>query len=285
LPDRDANVPFEFGKPARWARQMAGNSDIVWRYGIAVAAVLAATGIQFVFKPTVGVHLMDLSFALGVVVAARFGGRGPGLAAGALSAVIVNWLFVKRLHSLAITDETAKWEIGLFLVLAVPIALLVGSLRESLLARASAEEELRRQAQLIDLSHDAVITMDSQLRILTWNKGAEEMYGWPKQDAIGKVLPQLLQTAGPHSLREIDTVLRREGRWEGELSQKAHNGHRLDVDSRHVLFGGGNGLPPCILAISRNITQPSWPRRLCARAKHAWSSCSRRASWALGISI
>jgi PAS domain S-box-containing protein len=198
---------------------------------------------------------MDLSFALGVVVAARFGGRGPGLVAGALSAVIVNWLFVKQFHSLAITDETAQWEIGLFLVLALPIALLVGSLRESLLARASAAEELRHQAQLIDLSHDAVITMDSQLRILTWNKGAEEIYGWSKHDAIGKVFPQLLQTAGPHSLAEIDTALRQEGRWEGELSQKAHNGHRLNVDSRHVLFGGGNGLPPCILAISRNITQ------------------------------
>ena len=97
--------------------------------------------------------------------------------------------------------------------------------------------------------------MDSERRIITWNKGAEEMYGWPERDAVGKVLPQLLQTVGPISFTEIDEILRRERRWEGELTQTARDGRRLDVDSRQVLFGGGNGLPPCILAICRDITE------------------------------
>ena len=135
------------------------------------------------------------------------------------------------------------------------IALLVGRLRESLLARARTEEALRRQAQLIDLSHDAVITTDSQRRIITWNKGAEEMYGWPERDAIGKVLPQLLHSVSPISFTEIDEILRRERRWEGELSQTACDGRHLVVDSRHVLFGGGTGLLARILEINRNITE------------------------------
>ena len=190
------------------------------------------------------------------MIASLFGGCGPGLVASLLSACIVDWLFLGSLSSLAIADPGAIWGLGLFVVSVAPLALLVGSLRESLPARAIAEEELRRYSQVIDLSHDAVVTMDSERRILTWNKGAEEMYGWPKEDAVGKLLPQLLKTVGPISLTRIDEILRRELRWEGELIQTARNGRRLDVDSRQVLFGGGgSGLPPCILAISRDITQ------------------------------
>ena len=139
------------------------------------------------------------------------------------------------------------------MVSVAPLALLVGSLRESLQARARVEEDLRRYSQVIDLSHDAVVTMDSERRILTWNKGAEELYGWPKEDAVGKVLTQLLKTVAPISLTQIDDILRRDRRWEGELIQTARNGRRLNVDSRKVLFG--NGLPPCILEIGRDITQ------------------------------
>ncbi len=177
-------------------------------------------------------------------------------AASLLSACIVDWLFLGSLSSLAIADPRAMWGLGFFVVSVAPLALLVGSLRESLQARARVEGDLRRHSQLIDLSHDAVVTMDSERRILTWNKGAEEMYGWPKGDAVGKLLPQLLKTVGPISLTRIDEILRRELRWEGELIHTARNGRRLDVDSRQVLLGGaGSGLPPCILAISRDITQ------------------------------
>src|SRR5262249_38061431 len=116
------------------------------------------------------------------------------------------------------------------------------------------EQELRRHAQLIDLSHDAVITMDGDYRVITWNKGAEEMYGWSEQDAAGKVLHQLLQTVGDISITKIDETLRREGRWEGELRPMARDGRRLVVDSRQVLFGDEPGLPVCILAICREIT-------------------------------
>jgi PAS domain-containing protein len=83
--------------------------------------------------------------------------------------------------------------------------------------------------------------MDSQRRILTWNTGAAEMYGWPKVDVIGKVLPRLLKTVAPISITEIDAILRREGRWEGELIQTARSGRRLYVDSRQVLFEGETG--------------------------------------------
>jgi PAS domain S-box-containing protein len=137
-----------------------------------------------------------------------------------------------------------------------PIAWLGGNVREYLLARSGTEEGLRRQAQLIDLSPDAVITMDCGRRIITWNKGAEEIYGWPERDAVGKVFHQFLQTVGDTSITEIDEVLRRDRRWEGELTQMARDGHRLVVDSRQVLFEGvGPGSSASILTISHDITE------------------------------
>jgi PAS domain S-box-containing protein len=196
-----------------------------------------------------------LPFALAVTAAALAGGRGPGLATGALSTLAVYGLFLKSPNSLPGPDSTQIWALGLFVVSVAPIAWLGGSFREYLLARSGTEDTLRRQAQLIDLSHDGVITTDSDRRIITWNKGAEEMYGWPERDAVGKVVHQLLQTAGDISILDIDETLKRERRWDGELSEMARDGRRMIVESRQVLFGGETGLPPCILTISRDITE------------------------------
>jgi PAS domain S-box-containing protein len=234
---------------------MFGHQGVVWRYGLAVAAVAVAAGARLALNPVLSVHAPYLPFTLAVTVGALVGGRGPGLAANALSALVIDWLFLRPPHSLAITDRTAAWTLGLFVVSTAPVALLVGSLRESLLARARTEKALRRQAQLIDLSHDAIITMDSGRRILTWNKGAEEIYGWPEQDAAGTLLHQLLQTEGPLPFPDLDELLQREQRWDGEMRQTARDGRQVVVESRQVLLGSEGGLPERILAINRDITE------------------------------
>jgi two-component system, cell cycle sensor histidine kinase and response regulator CckA len=203
----------------------------------------------------VGPYAPYLPFVLALTVVSFFGGRGPGLVAGALSVLALDWFFVGPHHFLAIETPGLAWGFGLFVVTAASIALLVGSLRESLLARARMEQALRQQSQLIDLSHDAVITMDSQRRILKWNKGAEEFYGWSEQDAVGKVLPSLLQIDRPSRLTEVDEVLHREGRWEGEITHTTRGGRRVIVDSRQVLLPREGELPERILAINRDITE------------------------------
>jgi PAS domain S-box-containing protein len=236
---------------------MALNRSFALRYSVAVLAVLTATGVRLAlnpeFSPVLGVEATLSPFALAVIVAAWFGGCGPGLMAIALS--VLSWLAVEPRYAFALVRPRDIWGLSLFMVTGVLIAVLIGTLRESLLARARTEEALRRQARLIDLSHDAVITLDSQRRIITWNRGAEEMYGWPERDVVGKVLFHLLETVGQPSITEIDEVLGRERRWEGELSNRTRDGRRLLVDSRQVLVGGGNGWPACVLAISRNITE------------------------------
>ena len=158
-------MPFEFSRLVRWGWKTASSSGVIWRYGIAVAAVAVATGVRFAFNPVVGLQAPHVPFALAVIVAAWFGGRGPGMVATTLSALSVDWFFVGPPRSLAFASPEEIWGLALFVVEGAMLALLAGGLRESLRARASTEETLRRQAQLVDLSHDAVITMDSQRRV------------------------------------------------------------------------------------------------------------------------
>jgi len=116
------------------------------------------------------------------------------------------------------------------------------------------EEDLRRQAQLIEASHDAVIVREPGGRILQWNAGAQEIYGWTAGEAVGQVSHELFQTGFPVSLEEVGTALDRGGRWDGELRHTRRDGARITVESRHILVRGTHGAPAAVLEINRDIT-------------------------------
>ena len=54
-------------------------------------------------------------------------------------------------------------------------------------------------------------------KISSWNHHAEELYGWTKEEAIGKISHKLLQTQFPDSLEQINDKLLQYGRWKGKL--------------------------------------------------------------------
>jgi PAS domain S-box-containing protein len=122
-------------------------------------------------------------------------------------------------------------------------------------ARKLAEEELRDQANLLDLSHDTIMMLDLTGTIEFWNHGAEEMYGISKQQAIGKISHTLLHTVFPAPLAEIEAELLREGHWEGELEHKLQDGTRMMVSSRWVLQRDGNGRPMNVMESNNDITE------------------------------
>ncbi len=85
-------------------------------------------------------------------------------------------------------------------------------------------EQIRLQAELIELAHDAILIRDSVSRVIFWNTGAEELYGWSSQEALGHITHSLLKTHFPTSRAEVDAHLERDGRWEGELTHTCRDG-------------------------------------------------------------
>lgn len=131
---------------------------------------------------------------------------------------------------------------------------------------AAATEQLRLQAQLIESAHDAILVRDSESRIVSWNHGAEALYGWTPQEAIGQVSHTLFQTRFPTSREAIEEQLAREGRWEGDLRHTCRDGREVIVESRQVLARDERDLQPTlILEINRNITK----RKLLEAAERA----------------
>ena len=121
--------------------------------------------------------------------------------------------------------------------------------------RAQQAEQLRLQAELIDLAHDAILIRDSVSRVIFWNKGAEELYGWSSQEALGRLSHSLLKTRFPTSRAEVDAHLERDGRWEGELTHTRRDGSLVVVESRQVLVCDVLGHATTMLEINRDITE------------------------------
>jgi PAS domain S-box-containing protein len=97
-------------------------------------------------------------------------------------------------------------------------------------------EELRQKTELLKLSREAVLVVDMSDKIAFWSDGAEQLYGWKRADALGRSPLELLQTQLPRPVAQIETILRREPHWEGELKQTTRYGARISVSSRWALW-------------------------------------------------
>ena len=114
---------------------------------------------------------------------------------------------------------------------------------------------LQEQVQLLDLTHETVLVRDVAGRIVFWNAGAEEMFGWKREEALGKDAHELLKTEFSVDLEEIEDILAQEGHWEGELIQTAKDGSKLTVASRQVVKWRDINMPESFLEIDYDITE------------------------------
>ncbi len=91
---------------------------------------------------------------------------------------------------------------------------------------------LQQHEHIIDLVKDSVMTRTVEGTINSWNRSAETLYGWRKEEAIGRVSHDLLRTQFPKPLREIESQLVRNGCWEGRLVHTTRDGGHVAVESR-----------------------------------------------------
>lgn len=122
--------------------------------------------------------------------------------------------------------------------------------------RKLAEEKIREQAALLDVTTDAIFVRDLDNRVILWNKGAENLYGWLVQEAYGKKVVELLYDDEPPEEVEIAllTVIN-QGKWQGELPRVTKSGKKVLVSSRWSLVCQEDGTPKSILTVDTDITE------------------------------
>jgi PAS domain S-box-containing protein len=113
---------------------------------------------------------------------------------------------------------------------------------------------LQRQADLLDQSHDAILTMRTEGRgIVYWSRGAERLYGYTAAEAAGRRAQELLHTRAPISIEDIDAQIVREGNWYGELTHTTRDGRDIVVES-HIVRVSYSG-ETLALETNRDITE------------------------------
>jgi two-component system, LuxR family, sensor kinase FixL len=244
---------------------------------VAVAALL--TSLLERFMDTIPL------FYAAVIVSSWYGGPWSGFLSVLLAMLAVDYFFVPPSHRFTLSIATIPY-LGSFALLALIVTFLSTarrraeeSLRQAhdemeakvldrtadlkqtneklqaeIAERGRIEEALRERANLVDLTHDTVFVRDMTDVIAYWNRGAEEQYGWPSEEAVGRVSHDLLRTVFPAPLSEITAELTSRGRWEGELVHTRRDGTKIVVASRWALqWEGGN--PIAILETNNDITE------------------------------
>ena len=116
-------------------------------------------------------------------------------------------------------------------------------------------EKLQKQADLLDLTRDAIIVRDMGDRVIFWNHGAEERYGWKRKEAYGKVAHNLLKTEFSEPLTGIFGQLFQNGHWEGEVTHTRRDSEKIVVLSRWELQKNENNEPTGYMEINTDITK------------------------------
>jgi PAS domain S-box-containing protein len=245
---------------AQWKPQSPKSLSPIQRYGLAVLSVSVALGGALFLERF---HFRDVAvplFLFAVALAAWFGGGGAAALALLLSCISFDYFFVEPLHTLNISRPDLPY----FIVFAFFASLITwfsavrrrveGELRQ---ARDELEIEVAertQQASLLNLTHDTIFVRDMSDVITYWNRGAQELYGWKSEEAIGKRAPELLQAVFPASIEEIRGELLRTGRWEGEIEKTRADGTQVVVSSRWSLRRDEHERPAAILETNTDIT-------------------------------
>ena len=120
--------------------------------------------------------------------------------------------------------------------------------------RRNREQQLRRQAAMLEKAQDAIMAIDANNLITYWNSSAAQLYGWQQSEVLGTNCHELIFHPGSEDFRKALKATMTEGEWHGELRQITKNRDDIVVESRWTLIReeGGN---ISILIVNSDITE------------------------------
>ena len=176
-----------------------GRSHWAIRYGAAAGFVLAALLLDFLVPREARSFLF---FYAAVALSARLCGFRPALVATLLSAVASDYFFMEPRFSFSLTAADL-WHLLFFVIVCIIISSIA---RQKSKAERGADERRAQLAAVVESSDDAIFNKSLDGTILTWNHGAEHIYGYRPEEIIGKNVRTL---SPPEKADEITAILER----------------------------------------------------------------------------
>ncbi|WP_436521522.1 sensor histidine kinase [Actinoplanes sp. HUAS TT8] len=127
---------------------------------------------------------------------------------------------------------------------------------EDVTASRAADAAMQRQARLLELIPAAVIARDLAGEILWWNTGAQRLYGWSADAALGRITHRLFNTTfiGDTTLDSQMAAIERDGHWDGEMQHLTAAGRTVTVLSRQVVHRPTDGGDVQVLEINTDVS-------------------------------
>ena len=112
----------------------------------------------------------------------------------------------------------------------------------------------RQQAQIIEQIHEAVIMTDLHGVIVSWNNGAEKMFGYDPEDILGKHLSQFYHPKDRKHLEEGMKQVLKEGNTKHERTIIKKDGSSIDILLSSSLLHDENGIATNMVGYAQDIT-------------------------------
>jgi two-component system sensor kinase FixL len=168
-------------------------------YVVAVATVAASLVFRYALRDSFGQNVPYLQFVPAVILAAWYGGLGPGLVATALSALAAAYFFLPP-AGFAVGAVSDQFSLGIFIGTGLVIALLNHRLRLAEEAQRAAAAMARSRAERLDailnMTVDGIVVINAKGAIEAFNRGAQELFGYPESEVMGRNVSMLMPS--PH---------------------------------------------------------------------------------------
>lgn len=206
-------------------------------YGIAVLSLAMTFGIRWMLDPFWGDHYPFIVFFAAIYLVIQLGDFQHFLFTLLLGFLLGDWFFTTPRHSLWITGGSNRISAAVFFVVGFMVWFFTARIRQALFRERCAREELFKQteacvqlAAIVESSEDAIIGKSLDGNIVSWNRGAEKLYGYTADEAVGRPLEIVTP---PERCDEMIALLERVGHGERvtyfETVRHAKDGHQVEV--------------------------------------------------------
>jgi diguanylate cyclase (GGDEF)-like protein/PAS domain S-box-containing protein len=224
------------------------------RYTSTLAIVAASFLLRMLLVQGCGLTLPTfITFYPAIMVVSLLAGLWPGLLATLIVVLGTDYFILPPTNDFGIKSTSDLVALLLFTAMGLFMSLVAEGYRREL-RRTRVRAIQQRQAEMMQSSFDAIVV--SRLHgggIESWNRGAEQLYGYSESEVLGRDSRDVLNTSPVVPWLEIESALRQHGTWELELRQTAKDGHEVIVSARYQIITGSDGIER-VMRINRDIT-------------------------------